>query len=141
MLFTLLIIAVILGFVFYWIKFNDKRLINYGKLSWQKHLTIKGQEFYLEEAHFKTYHDAHAKYFKVVDSIAHYGDVLDQQYDLYDWNYSTFQFEDTLIDIRYFRSSSTIRLIKSVKPMTIKEYELISSELSEEFFKQLKKNN
>lgn len=141
MLFTLLIIAIILGLVFYWVKFNDKRLMNHGKLSYQKHIIIHNKDFYLEEVHFKTYKDAHAKYFKVVDSIAHYGTVIDQDYDLYDWNFSTFQFEDTLIDIRYFRSSSTIRLIKSMEPMTIKEYDLISRELSEEFFKQLKKNN
>ncbi|ANQ50399.2 hypothetical protein MY04_3031 [Flammeovirga sp. MY04] len=102
---------------------KEDRWIAYGQLQDKYHVTRNGHEYYVEEVRFKKYNEALSKYFKVVESITHYGETIDSRYDLYDWGYSTFQFKDTLIDVRYFRSTHSIRLIKSLKPLSIAEYE------------------
>ncbi|NME72551.1 hypothetical protein [Flammeovirga aprica] len=119
MLFIVILISTFLLIVF----FKKERWIKYGNLEDSFDYTINDHQYYIEEVSFKTYNEAHSKYFKVVDAISRYGTTINQKYDLYDWSFSTFQFKDTLIDVRYFRSTHSIRLIKSKQPLSIEEYE------------------
>ncbi|NLR92893.1 MULTISPECIES: hypothetical protein [Flammeovirga] len=101
---------------------KEDRIIPYGQLKGKHHITVNTKNYYVEIVHFKTYAKAHSSYFKVVEAISNYGKQVDGKYDLYDWNYSIYEFEDTLMDLRYFRSLHSIMLIKSESPLKVKQY-------------------
>ncbi|WP_044207623.1 hypothetical protein [Flammeovirga sp. OC4] len=119
MLFIVILISAFLLIVF----FKKERWIKYGNLKDSFVYTVNDHQYYIEEVSFKNYNEALSKYFKVVDSISRYDKAINLKYDLYDWGFSIFQFKDTLIDVRYFRSTHSIRLIKSKQPLSIEEYE------------------
>ncbi|PWJ36076.1 hypothetical protein [Sediminitomix flava] len=119
------ILIILSAVVFFFIikKESQARWIKYGHFKESYDITVNGHEYYIEEVDFKKYNEALSKYFKVVEEISNYGKAIDMRYDLYDWGFSTFQFQDTLVDVRYFRSTQSVRLIKSKNPISIEEYE------------------
>jgi len=120
----LLFIILLILITFFFLNSRKKRWINYGKYTSSKRITINEHDYYVEEVEFNSYQEALSKYFKVVSDISEYGTSLEVKYDLYDWTYSIFRFRDTTIEVRNIRPLKKIKLVKSLKPITIEEFQL-----------------
>lgn len=121
---TLFLIILYLLVLFLFLNKHQKRWIRYGSIKSSHFSHINLHKYYVEEAVFTDYQVALNKYYRVVEDVAAYAIPIEIKYDLYDWTYSIYQFQDTTIGIRHLRKFNTIQLIKSTKPMSIKTFEL-----------------
>ena len=114
MYFTLVILFIVFSALLLVNKFGYQ----YGRVS---HIeTFEG--FEITEIKFRTYKEALAKYFKIIEEIGKEDTPLKTDHDLYDWSYSIFEFKNQLVDVRNIRSEQKIIILKSHKPFSIATY-------------------
>lgn len=122
---TILILFIV---IFVWLLKREQRWIMYGKYKRSKHRTFNKHKYYFEEVEFGEYQEALHTFYKVVNDIARYDEVLEVKYDLYNWMFTIFRFKNMTIKLRNLRSFNRIQLIKSTQPISIEEYEMDNSE-------------
>ncbi|WP_109829288.1 hypothetical protein [Reichenbachiella versicolor] len=116
---TILIIILLL----YWAIQKPATLINRGKLLGTYRVSINDHEYYIEEVEFKGYQEALHNYFKIVYDIDNTVTSKNVKFDLYDWSFNIWEIENSIIEIRHFRSFNKVRLVKSLTQLTMEEYE------------------
>lgn len=123
----ILFILLLLIVIFIWFSKKESRWIKYGKLKGSKYRKVNRHKYYLEEVEFAEYQEALHTFYKVVNDVAAYDEVLEVKYDLYNWMFTIFRFKNTTIELRNLRSFNRIQLIKSTAPISLEEYEMDST--------------
>lgn len=119
------LIIVILSLIFILLALNKKEhLLKHGHYVRSKSIYAKGHHFYVEEVKFDNYQEALHKFYKIVDDVSKIDQVLEVKYDLYNWTYSYFRFQDYTIELKHHRSYNKVQLIKSKKALSIEEFQL-----------------
>lgn len=121
---ALVLMLILLVLIFSLIPRKQDSWIRHGILKRRARLTVNTHTYYLEEVEFDSYQEGLNKYYKIVADIAAYSKILEEKYDLYDWSFSIYRFEDTTVEVRHLRSLHCVRLIKSEKPLSIEDFEM-----------------
>ncbi|APD05796.1 hypothetical protein UJ101_00244 [Flavobacteriaceae bacterium UJ101] len=127
MLVFILLVIIIVAFLV--LKSNKKVWMHHGHHTRNQTILINDHTYYIEEVVFKSYQSALTNYYKIVSDVAEYGEILESDYDLYDWTYNYIRFEDTTICIKHYRSYNTIQLSKSQYPISIEQMKLDNPKL------------
>ena len=122
---TLLVIIGLLALIGLWLTlFNrEPRWLKHGKLTRRGYKSVNDHDYYFEEVKFEGYQKALSQYYKVVSEVEAQAQPLEVKYDLYDWTYSIVRFPTTTIELRHIRPLQIIRLVRSLKPLSIEEME------------------
>ncbi len=104
-------------------------MIQHGRFKYSKHMNVNKHKYYVEEVDFNGYQEALHKFYKIVADTDSLGEAKQTKYDLYDWTYIIFEFENCIIELRHLRGINSVRLIKSNSPLSLEEYEQDSPEL------------
>ena len=119
------IISIVVIVVFAYIFLSkERRWIAYGRLKNRKFFYVNDHQYYAEEVVFDGYQEALTKYFKVVSDVGALGEPVEVKGDLYDWTSTIMRFRNTTIEIRHIRPFNKIKLVRSLSPMSIDEFEL-----------------
>ena len=122
----LFLITLIVFMACLWGWFNKRRTqwLKHGKFYRSANLTINQNSYYMEEVKCESYQHAFGTYDKIIDEIRDYGKIIDIKYDLYDWTFAYFKFEDITIGIKHYRPLNRIQLVQSKSSITIDAMEI-----------------
>ncbi|TCP91292.1 hypothetical protein EDC44_13232 [Cricetibacter osteomyelitidis] len=117
----LLILCLMLGGLFYWLINRPQRIMTLGTFRQAKTVRVNEWQFYIEEVAFKDYQAAIHGYFNIAPQLEHYATVQEVNYDFFDFFSVVLRFEDCTMKL--VRQIDKVRLIKSLQPMSIAEFE------------------
>jgi len=106
---------------------NNKNLIPYGILERTEVFDVAQNRYHLEQYAFKDSIDSYRYYRKVVSDLAKKTDLKMTQYDLYDWSYTYFFFDNYSFKINRF--GNKLQCIKSEECVTFTTFEKDFSEI------------
>lgn len=104
---------------FWWIAPKEAKWLKQGTLLKRSKFAVNQRCYYMEGVKLPSYREAFGAYEKSIEEVCQYGEVIDIEYDLYDWTVSYVQFADITIGIKLYRPLNTIILAQSKLPMTI----------------------
>lgn len=111
------LIILILVALLYWQLNKPARLLTLGHFIQAKSVG----EFYIEEVAFDDYQGAIHGYFELVPLLRQRGNIIEEQYDFFDFYSVVIAFDDCTLKL--VRMIDKVRLIKSVEPMAIADFE------------------
>ena len=97
------------------------RLLGLGRFQFAKIIQHNQQQYYIEEVVFADRQQAIHGYFRLVPMLQQYGNVLESEYDFFDFYSVVLRFEDC--SMKLVRRLNYVRLIKSEKPVAISDFE------------------
>lgn len=123
--FTLIVSIILLSVLFrkreeYWLRFGKDHILQKFEQG--------GRTFIYEEASFGASQETVYYTYQLVYELTKRKGLLESKYDLYDFSYNIFCYENTTL--RIFRYDTYIYLIRSVGAMSIEEFENINPIIS-----------
>ena len=119
--FILILSIILLGVLF---RKREEHWLPFGKDHILRKFEQGGRTFIYEEASFGALQETVYYLFQLVYELTKRKGLLESKYDLYDFSYNIFCYENTTL--RIFRYDTYIYLIRSTEPMSIEEFESIS---------------
>ena len=95
-----------------------------AKITFCKNLSKAGVPYIYEEVSFGASQETMYYTYQLVYELTKRKGLLESKYDLYDFSYNIFCYEETTL--RIFRYDTYIYLIRSTEPMSIEEFESIT---------------
>ena len=117
----LLILCLIFILIFVLLLRRKLRLLGLGRFQFAKTIQHNQQRYYIEEVVFADRQQAIHGYFRLVPMLQQYGNVLESEYDFFDFYSVVLRFEDC--SMKLVRRLNYVRLIKSEKPVAISDFE------------------
>ena len=117
----LLILCLIFILIFALLLRRKPRLLGLGRFQFAKTIQHNQQQYYIEEVVFADRQQAIHGYFRLVLMLQQYGNVLESEYDFFDFYSVVLRFEDC--SMKLVRRLNYVRLIKSEKPVAISDFE------------------
>ena len=122
----ILIISIILLSVLF--RKREEHWLTFGKDHILRKFKQGGRTFIYEQASFGSSQETVYYLFQLVYELTKRKGFSQYKYDLYDFSYNIFCYEETTLKI--FRYDTYIYLIRSVGPMSIEEFESINPIIS-----------
>ena len=123
--FILILSIILLGVLF---RKREEHWLPFGKDHILRKFEQGGRTFIYEEASFGASQETVYYLFQLVYELTKRKGLLESKYDLYDFSYNIFCYENTTL--RIFRYDTYIYLIRSTEPMSIEEFENINPIMS-----------
>ncbi len=117
----LLILCPIFILIFVLLLRRKPRLLGLGRFQFAKTIQHNQQQYYIEEVVFADRQQAIHGYFRLVPMLQQYGNVLESEYDFFDFYSVVLRFDDCTMKL--VRRLNYVRLIKSEKPVAISDFE------------------
>ena len=117
----LLVLCLIFILIFVLLLRRKPRLLGLGRFQFAKIIQHNQQQYYIEEVVFADRQQAIHGYFRLVPMLQQYGNVLESEYDFFDFYSVVLRFEDC--SMKLVRRLNYVRLIKSEKPVAISDFE------------------
>ena len=117
----LLILCPIFILIFVLLLRRKLRLLGLGRFQFAKTIQHNQQRYYIEEVVFADRQQAIHGYFRLVPMLQQYGNVLESEYDFFDFYSVVLRFDDCTMKL--VRRLNHVRLIKSEKPVAISDFE------------------
>lgn len=115
------IVILLFGVLFYVVVNRPPRIITLGTFKKAKMVRVGQHQFYIEEVEFKDYQAAIHGYFNITPQLQNYAPVQEVSYDFFDFFSVVIRFDSCTMKL--VRQIDKVRLIKSVEPMSIAEFE------------------
>ena len=119
--FILILGIILLGVLF---RKREEHWLLFGKDHILRKFEQGGRTFIYEEASFGASQETVYYLFQLVYELTKRKGLLESKYDLYDFSYNIFCYEETTL--RIFRYDTYIYLIRSVEHMSIEDFEKIN---------------
>ena len=119
--FILILGIILLGVLF---RKREEHWFSFGKDHILRKFEQGGRTFIYEEASFGASQETVYYTYQLVYELTKRKGLLESKYDLYDFSYNIFCYEETTL--RIFRYDTYIYLIRSVGHMSIEEFEKIN---------------
>ena len=119
--FILILSIILLGVLF---RKREEHWLPFGKDHILRKFEQGGRTFIYEEASFGASQETVYYLFQLVYELTKRKGLLESKYDLYDFSYNIFCYEETTL--RIFRYDTYIYLIRSVGHMSIEDFEKIN---------------
>ena len=122
----MVIFILILGIILLSVLFRkrEEHWLSFGKDHILRKFKQGGHTFIYEEASFGASQETVYYTYQLVYELTKRKGLLESKYDLYDFSYNIFCYEETTL--RIFRYDTYIYLIRSTEPMSIEEFENIN---------------
>jgi hypothetical protein len=123
----MVIFILILGIILLSVLFRkrEEHRLSFGKDHILRKFKQGGHTFIYEEASFGASQETVYYTYQLVYELTKCKGLLESKYDLYDFSYNIFCYEETTL--RIFRYDTYIYLIRSTERMSIEEFENINS--------------
>ena len=115
------VIFMVLGGIFYFAIRHRPHLIRLGNFKFARFVKVGKQKFYIEEVEFRDSQATIHGYFNIVPMLQNRAEVLETDYDFFDFYTVVLRFEDCTMKL--VRQLNKVRLIKSEFPVGIAEFE------------------
>ena len=122
----ILIISIILLSVLF--RKREEHWLSFGKDHILRKFEQGGRTFIYEEASFGASQETVYYTYQLVYELTKRKGLLESKYDLYDFSYNIFCYEETTL--RIFRYETYIYLIRCTEPISIEEFESINPIIS-----------
>ena len=119
--FILILSIILLGVLF---RKREEHWLSFGKDHILRKFEQGGRTFIYEQASFGASQETVYYLFQLVYELTKRKGLLESKYDLYDFSYNIFRYEETTL--RIFRYDTYIYLIRSVGHMSIEDFEKIN---------------
>ena len=119
--FILILGIILLGVLF---RKREEHWLSFGKDHILRKFEQGGRTFIYEQASFGASQETVYYLFQLVYELTKRKGLLESKYDLYDFSYNIFCYEETTL--RIFRYDTYIYLIRSVGHMSIEDFEKIN---------------
>ena len=119
--FILILSIILLGVLF---RKREEHWLSFGKDHILRKFEQGGRTFIYEEASFGASQETVYYTYQLVYELTKRKGLLESKYDLYDFSYNIFCYEETTL--RIFRYDTYIYLIRSVEHMSIEDFEKIN---------------
>ena len=119
--FILILSIILLGVLF---RKREEHWLPFGKDHILRKFEQGGRTFIYEEASFGASQETVYYLFQLVYELTKRKGLLESKYDLYDFSYNIFCYEETTLKI--FRYKTYIYLIRCTEPISIEEFERIN---------------
>ena len=119
--FILILSIILLGVLF---RKREEHWLPFGKDHILRKFEQGGRTFIYEEASFGASQETVYYLFQLVYELTKRKGLLESKYDLYDFSYNIFCYEETTL--RIFRYETYIYLIRCTEPISIEEFERIN---------------
>ena len=119
--FILILSIILLGVLF---RKREEHWLSFGKDHILRKFEQGGRTFIYEEASFGASQETVYYTYQLVYELIKRKGLLESKYDLYDFSYNIFCYEETTL--RIFRYDTYIYLIRSVEHMSIEDFEKIN---------------
>jgi len=119
--FILILGIILLGVLF---RKREEHWLSFGKDHILRKFEQGGRTFIYEQASFGASQETVYYLFQLVYELTKRKGLLESKYDLYDFSYNIFRYEETTL--RIFRYDTYIYLIRSVGHMSIEDFEKIN---------------
>lgn len=120
------VFILILGIILFSVLFRkrEEHWLPFGKDHILRKFEQSGRTFIYEEASFGASQETVYYTYQLVYELTKRKGLLESKYDLYDFSYNIFCYEETTL--RIFRYDTYIYLIRSTEPISIEEFERIN---------------
>ncbi|WP_288897182.1 hypothetical protein [uncultured Capnocytophaga sp.] len=119
--FILILGIILLGVLF---RKREEHWLSFGKDHILRKFEQGGRTFIYEEASFGASQETVYYTYQLVYELTKRKGLLESKYDLYDFSYNIFCYEETTLKI--FRYETYIYLIRCTEPISIEEFERIN---------------
>ena len=119
--FTLIVSIILLSVLF---RKREEHWLRFGKDHILQKFEQGGHTFIYEEASFGASQETVYYTYQLVYELTKRKGLLESKYDLYDFSYNIFCYEETTLKI--FRYETYIYLIRCTEPISIEEFERIN---------------
>jgi len=119
--FILILSIILLGVLF---RKREEHWLSFGKDHILRKFKQGGRNFIYEEASFGASQETVYYTYQLVYELTKRKGLLESKYDLYDFSYNIFCYEETTLKI--FRYETYIYLIRCTEPISIEEFERIN---------------
>ena len=123
---SMAVFILILGIILFSVLFRkrEEHWLPFGKDHILRKFKQGGRTFIYEQASFGSSQETVYYIYQLVYELTKRKGLLESKYDLYDFSYNIFCYEETTL--RIFRYDTYIYLIRSTEPMSIEDFEKIN---------------
>lgn len=123
------ILFLISAIFFYFLVKKENKWLIYGKKYHRKTIVKNNQKFIAEHSQFENARESLYYLRKLVYRFSDRKNLMETKYDLYDWSFIFFRFEDTTVKL--FRYRENIQVVRSTASISIDEVDYINPNLEE----------